>query len=677
VEEAGLDPQLGILNLAAVLEEGGTVPQIVDLNRLFLSYSNGTPGPRRLEFAEIAAQAIAAKEARLYGFSSICSTYPLTVRIARIVKELRPESNIVCGGPQASAVDSQTLLAFPFVDFVLRGEAERTLPLLLEQLEGESRFCEVPGLSYRDGAQVCRNANAKVIEDLDTLPSPAYHLTRELHGADRAALELGRGCPYACTFCSTNDFFRRNFRLRSPERVLRDMKWLATSYGIRDFDLVHDMFTVDRRRVVAFCEAMIASGEQFTWSCSARTDRIDKELLELMSHAGCCGIFFGVEVGSERMQKIIDKHLDPDFAKQVIDATERAGISSTVSLITGFPEETWEDLRQTGKIFMHSARSPRSHPQLNLLAPLAATPIYSKHKSELVLEDLCSSLSHQGEAQSAADLQLIRDYPEIFPNFYAIPTLHLDRVYLLELREFTLMATARFRWLLVAIDQNSKGIVDFFLEWRQFRRRKHPELEGLMLRQYYRSDRFQTEFLSFVRSHPVSTAFCVEALLDYEACAKRPASCAKPEGRSLTRDTKPRRCDIPVRKTNMAVLKLNYDMQRIIDALKSGSEPACNRGAHFYVSRAVSVGLDRLVKISDWMAHLLRLCNGRRRVHEIVERLSSNLVEVDERLRPYVCLRMIQGAQAEGFIDIYRSSFSGQKSPRSASTQGCTSRVAS
>ena len=259
------------------------------------------------------------------------------------------------------------MASFPFVDLVLRGEAEHTLPLLLDQLEGERRLDQVPGLSYRVDAQTRRNSNAPVIENLDALPSPAYHLTDDLHGVDTAALELGRGCPFACTFCSTNDFFRRNFRLRSPGRVLRDMRMIAARYSIRNFELVHDMFTVDRQRVAAFCEAMIASGDGFTWSCSARTDCVDEELLELMARGGCRGIFFGVESGSERMQKIIDKGLDPRRAEQIIDATEQLGIQSTVALITGFPDETWEDLRQTIRIFMHSARCPKSHPQLNVL----------------------------------------------------------------------------------------------------------------------------------------------------------------------------------------------------------------------------------------------------------------------------------------------------------------------
>lgn len=193
VRKAASEHQLGILSLAAVLEARGDIPQIVDLNRTYLGYLDSLGRPDVSGFAEVAAQDIAANDTCIYGFSSICSSYPLTIRIARIVKALRPDSTILLGGPQASVVDIRTLEAFPFVDLVLRGEAEHNLPLLLGQLEDDRRLDLVPGLSYRDGAQPRRNANANVIEDLDALPSPAYHLTGELQGAQRAALELGAG----------------------------------------------------------------------------------------------------------------------------------------------------------------------------------------------------------------------------------------------------------------------------------------------------------------------------------------------------------------------------------------------------------------------------------------------------------------------------------------------------
>jgi radical SAM superfamily enzyme YgiQ (UPF0313 family) len=666
VRWAASQPQLGILSLAAVLLGRGDDARIVDLNRAYFDWAESVAGMDSVGFAEFAASTIAARVADIYGFGSICSSYPLTIRIAEAVKVRRPESAILFGGPQASVVDVAILEAFPFVDLVLRGEAERSLPVLLDQLQDERRLDRVPGLTYRTGARPCRNPNAPVIESLDDLPTPAYHLTRDLQDATKAALELGRGCPYACTFCSTNDFFRRKFRLRSPERVLQDMRRIAAEYGIRDFELVHDMFTIDRRRVAEFCDAMIESGEKFTWSCSARTDSVDEELLELMSRGGCNGIFYGVEVGSRKMQKIIDKHLDPQRADEIIDATERLGIHSTVSMITGFPEETWEDLKQTVGIYMHSARCPNSSPQLNLLAPLAETPLHARYRNELVLEELCSDMSHQGRSQNKADLQLIRKYPDIFPNFYLLPTTHLDHKFLLELREFALNAIDRLRWLVVAIDQTTTGLLDFFSEWREHRLNIRPGLRGSDLRQYYRAPRFRGDFLTFVRQHGIGKHVMVEVFLDYEDALRESAAAAtaaRPAGELVATGSRLLGSDVPVRREHTMFVELSCDIQRIIDGLKLCREPLWVRGPHFYVAREVSAGTCGVEQVSSWLGCVLRACDGHHSIQEIVTRLASDIPEVEASLRDYVFGRLLEGAQAKGLISIHRMYSSSPQSP--------------
>lgn len=657
VRWAASQPQLGILSLAAVLLGRGDNARIIDLNRAYFAWAESVGVLKSRGFAEFAANMIVAQGADIYGFSSICSSYPLTIRIADAVKVLRPDSVILFGGPQASVVDVATLDAFPFVDLVLRGEAERSLPVLLDQLQDKRRLDQVPGLTYRICGRPSRNPNAAVIESLDDLPTPAYHLTGDLRDATRAALELGRGCPYACTFCSTNDFFRRKFRLRSPERVLQDMRQIAGEYGIRDFELVHDMFTVDRRRVREFCEAMIASGEKFTWSCSARTDSVDRKLLELMSRSGCKGIFYGVEVGSRKMQSIIDKHLDPQRADEIIDATEGRGIHSTVSMITGFPEETWEDLKQTVGIYMHSARCPHSSPQLNLLAPLAETPLHAKYRHELVLEALCSDMSRQGSSQNQADLQLIRRHPDIFPNFYLLPTPHLDRNFLLELREFVLNALDRLRWLLVAIHQTTSGLLDFFSEWREHRLNIRPGLQGSALRQYYRAPCFRGEFLAFVRRHAIGKNVMVEVFLDYEDALRESAAAAtaaRPAGELVDTGSRLLRSDVPVRKERTMFIELSCDIQRVIDGLKVCREPLWARGAHFYVAREVSAGTSGVEQVSTWLGCVLRACDGRHSIEEIVNRLASDIPEVEMSLRDYVFGRLLEGARAKGLISIHR-----------------------
>jgi hypothetical protein len=602
VRQITLEPQLGILSLAAVLEARGDTVQIVDLNRTYFQLADSVDAPELSQFAEAAAGAIAERCADVYGFSSICSS-----------------------------------------------------PLLLDELASWRRMDRVPGLTYRMDGQPRRNPTADVIRDLDSLPSPAYHLTGELQGASRAALEMGRGCPFACTFCSTNDFFRRNFRLRSPDRILHDMRALAETYGLSDFDLIHDMFTVDRRRVVAFCDAMIASGERFTWACSARTDCIDEPLLGLMARAGCVGIFFGIETGSARMQTVIDKRLDISRAKEIIDAAEELGIGSTVSLITGFPEETREDLEETVRMLMHSARCSHSDPQLNLLAPLPATPLYLKYKDQLTLETLCSDVSHQGARQNEEDIDLIRQYPEIFPSFYLVPAPNLDRNFLLELREFLLMGVEHFRWLLVALDQITAHTVDFFSSWRAARLDLHPHLNGFEIRRYYRTVTFRTDLLHFVRQHPVGTNPVVEAFLEYEDAMRAFSDKAgTPTGLSLPPGATLWWTDVPIRKKHTRVIELRCDIEGIIDALKRQTEPAWVPSVHFYVTRETASESESLEMVSDWVACAVRACDGTRSIEQVVEQLSGEIPTVQQDVREYAFVRLLEGVHADGFIEIYR-----------------------
>jgi radical SAM superfamily enzyme YgiQ (UPF0313 family) len=650
-------PQLGILSLAAVTKRLGYETTIYDCNRAFFCFAD-TAGESQLErFAEEAAYQIAAAGADVYGFGSICSAYPLTVRLARLVKTLSPDATIVFGGPQASVVAESTLKAFPAVDFVIRGEAEESLPLFLEELIGKRRFETVPGLAYRSVWGVQRNPDAPVIMDLDALPEPAYYLTQELRGERSASLELGRGCPFACTFCSTNDFFRRKYRLRSPQRVLDEMRSIHAEYGITDFDLTHDMFTVDSKRVRAFCQHMVDSGAGYTWSCSARTDCVDRELIEFMAAAGCVGIFFGVETGSARMQSIIDKHLDVRRAHEIIDIAERAGVRSTVSLITGFPEEQWDDLRETARVFVHSARTLGSKPQLNLLAPLANTPIHLKYKDQMTLDQLCSDMSHQGRRQNPEDIALIRKYADIFPNFYLLPTPHIDRGLLIELREFMLMSRFRLRWLLVAADQAADGILDLFVEWVDYRKSVFPAAVGPELRHYYRTAEFYQDFLAFLRGHYAGQDSKLMVLVDFYtrlAASSDPDLSRLSDAVELKQGEPITQGDIPARTYCSRVVELSADLEAVIDAVTRCRAYEPQHGEHFYVVSEVEIAGHPGFEVSRHLATVVMLCDGHRTVAQVMESLSEKIpvTPVSARTMAYECL--VEKARSEGLIAIYR-----------------------
>src|SRR5262249_38499529 len=126
---------LGVLSLAAVLEAEGLQPEVVDLNRLYYDFHHSRDrSPRPADFSEFVSSYLARVDADFFGFSTVCSSYPLTIRIATETKRLHPNSIIALGGPQASVVDVLTLQAFPSMDVVVRGEAEQTLPQLVDAI---------------------------------------------------------------------------------------------------------------------------------------------------------------------------------------------------------------------------------------------------------------------------------------------------------------------------------------------------------------------------------------------------------------------------------------------------------------------------------------------------------------------------------------------------------------
>ena len=649
---------IGILTLAAVLEQRGIVPRIVNLNRLYYEYLRGAEN--QIDFCAFVARKLEPESFDVFGFGTICSTYPLTIRIAREVKRAHPEAAIVLGGPQASVVDVQTLRAFDFVDFIVRGEAERTFPQLLSALAGDDRLDLISGITFRRRGEVIRNPDAPVILDLDELPTPAFHLYPELKDCRSVPLELGRGCPFACTFCSTNDFFRRRFRLKSPQRVIEQMRSIRQVYGIEKFALIHDMFTADRKRVVAFCEAVLACGERFQWGCSARTDCVDAELIALMARAGCRNIFFGVETGSGRLQRLIDKNLDLPEAAATIRCTDSHHIATTVSLITGFPEETMEDLRETAGFLMDSLRFDYAELQFHLLAPLAGSSIHSQYRDRLVLDDIFSDMSYQGWRQDPADGALIASHPGIFPNFYAVPTPGLDRRYVKEVRDFLLNGIARFRWLLVALAQHRGGLLRVFEEWKAWRLDilKNGFACDTESSVYYSRIEFRRDFLQFVLSHCLATMGralpAVSALVAYEASLDTADAAVAPgpsgyvpagAGGLQVLD------GVPNLAKGLRVVELDSDYQEIIRCLREkGSLDRVPARPVVIAIRETAEKRLEVVQLSDLAAQLLRLCDGRRTVAEIGDLLSRSSEDTAGIPPEKACIFGLELLRQEGLI---------------------------
>lgn len=683
--------QLGILTLAAILRRLGIEPHVINLDDLFFAFlkqlkqplsdseaageidpagaideSPPVAAPDVEEyFFPFVAERLKALRFDVYGLSSICSSYPLTLRLAAELKRLNPRAPIILGGPQASVVDVPTMRNFACVDFIVRGEADETFPALLRSLASPdgNDYKRLPGITFRQEDEIVRNHNAPVIEELDSLPLPAFDFDPQLRSRGGIHLEIGRGCPFACTFCSTNDFFRRNFRLKSPGKMIEEISSIKQEYGISYFSLVHDMYTVDRRKVVDFCDAVRQSGEVFTWGCSARTDCIDDDLIQLMGEAGCRGIFFGIETGSQRLQEVIRKRLDLAEAVKRIEFADSCGIETTVALIVGFPEETRDDLRDTIHFFIDALRFDRAEPQCSLLAPLAATPIQERFKDQLIWDDgLVSDMSQQGWRQDPAEQEMIKAYPEIFPNFYSIPAKHLARGYVKDVMDFATYLATWFRWLPVALLQDSGDFLQVFDRWTIWLAARIPTAadEDLGRTPYYSHRRFRSEFLEFVKDcylpemakakTAIKTLAETEGLLFVSRSQPQPQP---PNELELTSET------VPYRSGGLVVMDVDLNYKELIKALRTRANLAAipeRRTPIVFTPQKKEIKVWQVTPLSEM---LLRLCNGRRTIGEITQEFSIRANGFEGMVAngvagippEQVCLFGLKQLEKDGLID--------------------------
>lgn len=649
---------LGVLCLAGVLENSGIPAEIVDLDRLFSGWLGGDDGdcPKQDFSASVAAR-LATIDACFFGFSSICSSYPLTLRIVAALKRLRPDVHIILGGPQATAAAAETLNAFPWVDVVVRGEGEMVLPSLLGTLAAREELRSVPGIVFRRAGEIVRNPDSALLTDLDSLPMPAFHLLPYLAEYGVLPLEVGRGCPFSCTFCSTSQFFRHSFRTKSVQRVVQEASCLQERYDIDSFELVQDNFTLNRERVVEFCETLLSAGAKLAWSCSARTDCVDDDLLDLMQRAGCRGLFFGVESGSERMQQVIRKGLDTEVARQRIRHANRRRVETAVSLIAGFHEETMDDLGKTVQFFVDALRYDYVEPQITLLSPLTGTPIHLRHKHQLIFDDVISDMAFQGFEQDAQERDLIAAHPAVFSSYYSVPTRWLDRRYLHELRLFLLTTRFAFRWLLVAINEIGGDILELFAAWQAWRTAFGDAKGDDGLARYYCGPVFRQEFLAFVRQELTKqypdVAHLLLGLVEYleslesEGCGTEPPLDSTELPSALTD-----RRSLPVRAAGVHLTRLNVDFSRIVRCLR-------RRGRLSMIPRQKTTLVTRkrnerteIIQLSPESAELLGLCDGSRDVQAVTDAFGGSGRSVKGVPRSKACLVGLELLRQQGLIRI-------------------------
>lgn len=412
---------LGLLSIGTVLKNDNINVRLVDINRDSLCLDT-----------QESVKEILHDKPDIIGFSTRVNEYYRSLQIAEECKRKRPQSLIIFGGPQASACDIPTLNAFPFIDLIVRGESENNISNVVRSLYNHLNLHDIPGMTFRDNGKLIRTQQISPVANLSALPLPDYSLFPNIEKFDKVPIEVGRGCPFNCIYCSTKDHFQRKYRFRDTEQLMKIMTHINNSYGINRFSFQHDNVTVSKKKMRELCNGMKQLAWSVIWTCSARVDCLDQELIEIMAEAGCIEIFIGIETGSPRMQNHIGKKLDVDKVIPTVEILQRNGIEFTASFMMGFPEETLEDLAMTIRLMttLRFKGNCSEKAQLHIVSAFPGTKIFNQYKNDLRYDGYFSDAS---VSFITKDMRMLVDkYPEIFASFHYIANEYLDRKFSLK-----------------------------------------------------------------------------------------------------------------------------------------------------------------------------------------------------------------------------------------------------
>ena len=344
------------------------------------------------------------------------------IRLAKTIKKNFTNVPIIIGGVDASICYQDLLLDTPEIDYVITGEADESFLELLLTLYAQSDIKNVLGVAYRyydktlcskypgiqknknghlcliipnKSYQICYTGKRSVVQNLNNLPMPAYHLLnfQKYFDAGTAGLSsrgitvnkwmsifTSRGCPYHCNFCSINLVNGRKWRGKDSKKVLDEIEYLYNIHGINYFFIEDDNMTLDVKRAELIFKGILKRRLKisFEFPNGIRADTMTSRLAKIMKKAGCKKVIFGVENGNQEFLKnTIHKNLD---LNKVISATEicyKEGIEVGGFFIIGIPGETLSIMLSSIWFAMRCA-SRGMAPGFTLATPLPGTEMYEE-----------------------------------------------------------------------------------------------------------------------------------------------------------------------------------------------------------------------------------------------------------------------------------------------------------
>lgn len=327
---------LGLAYIAAYLREKGIPVSIIDAEAEELSIDG-----IKKRIAEIKPDIV--------GITSMTPTVHDDLAVAKAAKELGVK--VVMGGPQINAMPQETI-QLEDVDFGILGEGEYPMFKLTEALKNNYPLNKVPGIIYKDGNGKLIANPPYIHQNIDSLPLPArdllpYQRYFSIISKGRlATICPGRGCPFKCGFCFKQPSDKK-IRHRSPKLVVDEMEEIIKRDGIKVINFVSDTLTLNKSFVEALCQEIVDRELNIPWIAPTRADCVTPKLLKFMKKAGCCSIRLGVESGSDKMLKLMQKDTDKAQIVKAFKWAKELKMETFAYFIIGYVHETDETVRET------------------------------------------------------------------------------------------------------------------------------------------------------------------------------------------------------------------------------------------------------------------------------------------------------------------------------------------
>lgn len=324
-------PPLDLCWIASALEQNGFKVGVIDLN---------------VESDERLGGYLVRENPKVVGITTPSPALPHVYRLLNLLRQKTPETEVVLFGQHVSG--DPRIIASLGVRYGLAGWCERGFADLCKYaIRDEGSMREVDGL--------LRNVYGRIVENeikehgLNELPFPARHLL-DIARYKYLTVSASRGCPYKCLHCGSSGPYyprSREYVLRGPELVVREIRDVVEKHNVRVFDFVDDVFTYDEAHVKELCRLLTKERLGVTWTCSTRPDLITNEIISCMKKAGCMQVCIGVESGSQVVRKRLSRDMPDEVIRNAFRTCRKMGLRTKASALIGLPGESKKEVEDT------------------------------------------------------------------------------------------------------------------------------------------------------------------------------------------------------------------------------------------------------------------------------------------------------------------------------------------